>query len=179
VPELGKKLVVVVAAHQVVRYRHADGRRRRQVAIGSLREALEPLADQRVNLGQPLDNVRGLDVDHPQTRIGLLVLGDDPQCGGELFACGQACGRVGHGALEGQPFPHRERVEQILLGVEPAIERRPRHPRLHRDFGKTELAPAIAAEHFGGGGQDPLTGGVVGVHHDSFTNFRRTVTLLG
>ena len=44
VPQLRQELVVVVAAHQVVRNRDAHSGCDRQRGIGSLREALEPLA---------------------------------------------------------------------------------------------------------------------------------------
>ena len=89
VPELVQEVVVIVAADQVVRNRNADGRRDRQVRHRALREAFESMPHQRYHPRQPLDDVRRLDVDHPQSGIGLLVLDDHAQGGVELLARGQ------------------------------------------------------------------------------------------
>ena len=114
--------------------------------------------------------------------IGLLVLDDHPQGGIELLVRGQALGRLGDGALVVLPFPHHEAVEQIPLGGEPAIQRRPRHPGLQGDLREAQLRHAVSAEYLRGRGQDALTRRVVVLddrilHRHSFTNLRRNVTL--
>ena len=63
-----QEVVIVVAAHQVVRDRDTDSGRDGQRGVGPWREPLEPFAHQRNDARQPLDDLGRLDVDHAQAR---------------------------------------------------------------------------------------------------------------
>lgn len=60
--KLCQKLVVIVAAHQVMRHGHADGRRGCFCTIGPGKRSFQPLSHDRDQVCQPPDDVRGLDV---------------------------------------------------------------------------------------------------------------------
>ena len=53
---------------------------------GPVRQPFQPLPHQRNDPRQPLDDLRRFDVDHAQSRIGLLVVDDHPQRRIELLA---------------------------------------------------------------------------------------------
>jgi hypothetical protein len=177
VPELCQEVVAVVAAHQVMRDGDSHGCGDGQRGVGPLRKSLQALSHERDDPGQSPDDLGRLDVDHPETRIRLLVLDDDTQRSVESLAGWKAGGRFCNCSLVILPLPHDEAVEQFALVAEVPVQGGPGDLRLQRDLGKAEPRPAIAAEHLSGGGQNPLTGGVIGVHHRSFTNLPRSVTL--
>jgi len=113
VPELVQEVVVIVAADQVVRNRHADGRRHRKGGIGPWREPFESMSHQRYHPRQSLDDAGRFDVDHSQSGVGLLVRDDHAQRRVEPFAFRKVGGRLGNGALVVLPLPHHEGVEQL------------------------------------------------------------------
>ena len=127
VPELVQEVVVIVAADQVVRNRHADGRRHRKGGIGPWREPFESMSHQRYHPRQSLDDVGRFDVDHSQSGVGLLVRDDHAQRRVEPFAFRKVGGRLGNGALVVLPLPHHEGVEQLPLRGDPSVERRTRN----------------------------------------------------
>src|SRR5581483_11310412 len=181
-PQLGQKLVIVVAAHEVVRDGYPHRRRGRLCGARARQHPFQSLPHQRKDARQPGDDPLGFHVDHAESWIRLLVVDDESQSGVQPFVPRQSGGRLRDAPFEGLSFPRGKRCDQFLFGGEPAVQRRPRHTGLQRHLRETELRHAPAAEHLSSGGEDPRTRGAVGVdqlvHHHSFTNFRQTVTLM-
>ena len=112
VAQLRQELFGVVASHDVVRDRDPDNRRRLHRGIGSGKQALESLPHLGDGTGHLGDDVFGLDIDHADARIRVLIVNDESQCGIELVGAPQSRGGPEQAALEdllrGGPDPPDE-----------------------------------------------------------------------
>src|SRR5689334_21963043 len=78
VPELGQELVVIVAAHDVMRDRDANCGGRLDRSVGPGQQLLQSQPHDRKDPSQLPDHDLGFDVDQAHTRVGVLVLDDEP-----------------------------------------------------------------------------------------------------
>src|SRR3984885_14955206 len=103
-----------------------------------------------------VDDIFGLDVDHPHPGVGMLVFDDEPKRRIELVGTFEASGRPAHAAFESLPLVSGECRKQVLFGSEPTEKSWPGHPGLNSDIGQAELPLAVAAEYLGGVSKNSL-----------------------